>query len=1449
MKSPKTGEVTAKQERTEMHGSGFMPFESKPEPGTFDTYRKIRKNPTVALARLIATSPIRTAKWTLASDDKKAKEFIKEQLDRLWPGFINDVLFALDYGFACFENVWENVDGKLVIQRMKPLLPDMTEMIVGVEHGEFLGVKNKDIEIRGAKVFRYTYNEEAGNYYGESRHENIRETAYKEWVDLQQRRSVYGRRVAGAVPQVTAPDGDSISEAGATRPNFELAREMVTKLEKGLGIFMPGLSKIEMVDILNRGGDPSKANAWKIDFLESAGQHGAELTEMMTHCETLFMRGWLCPERGAIEARQQGSRADSDTGADLAVTIADIVYADIIRAVNEQLVDALLLQNFEPGLVKIVRGGVEPELLSFYRGIMTTVLGNPSNVELLETKVDLEKVMEDCGLPKNEHPEKAQAEIDAKQQQGGEPPFGNLKKAMSQLYHSVNREYDIPFLAGTSIDGATVYIDKDFPDTIEVEGQTYNPTMALTAHETAEDDGIHEGLTYFEAHDQLGLPAERAVVEAAGIDFDSYNKALQPYIDKCKAKIAPNIPEDLELQPYREENYSLANTYHDHVGRFTSGASKHYEIQKANNENLSRSAKGVADTSSSIDKPPLALNGRDLSQQVDENTKEVGRIIHAARDFQPLDGEDVKDKIFELEAAVNKGIATGPVLREWTHDNLPADKVPEEFEKVCDTIAKRWQEVHTDPVPLASWVEWQLNGSPLHPFTDGCGRTSRAVGAMIMNAGGKQYPIHQSKMDYYEAGNTGKLAEYYAKGLSLFDESKHRRDSSGRWSESSNNVHWAEGAANASREKIATDPAYGDTKQGKFFPVGFDCNDAHTYATKLFAGLKEDYAKWQNIRGEFRDTVLQFKDLPWNDPKADPLDEKINSLARSGVEIERGILAKESALNTRFFAKLKTDSPLTTEIQPGQIIATGIKRGLKFFESHVNSRVWETKESVKCEQVPEFVGSNYDPDDRTARISNSGMIPVAQEATHELGHALEFHSDSIHKTVVDFFTKRTAGQTPVTYYDALKDWEAKQGWKQWGMPINQPAEDAKRVMVIPDNFFEPYAGRVYDSATHGDLNDYGETFSMGVERMMAHPLFFAQEDPEHFKMIYRCLTGNPKALGLFDESKHTRDEAGEFAAQRSDTAKEVSRSLHVDLDDSFPEGKTEAEKAVASIWKAKMHEEWAKAHLYQHPAAYRIQHQEAIDLHNHAKEAHEELAYDYWKDKGDIAAEDTQTRHRTGEGYTPERKYLHNACLKFYERNAKPVETPTVYMMGGGTASGKSTIKDTLGLPKNSVGVDADDIKSWLPEYTKGLKRKEESAAYYAHEESSDVAKALLKDAVGKKLNVVYDCTGDSGLEAARKRVADLHEAGAKVVANFCTCDVDTAIQRANKRIRPVHEETVRALHRGVSEVLPKMYKDFDACTLWDTDGEKTKVMSWDGKNTTIHDEGKWARFKDKENE
>ena len=131
--------------------------------------------------------------------------------------------------------------------------------------------------------------------------------------------------------------------------------------------------------------------------------------------------------------------------------------------------------------------------------------------------------------------------------------MNDLLKAVLARVKKVDRDHDIPYAAGYSQSGETIFIDRHMPKSFVHEGKRVQTDRFLILHETVEKALLDElGLHYLHAH-QIALRTERAAVEAAGISWSRYNAFTQANIKKIGDERLSNVPSDLDLTPYRDE--------------------------------------------------------------------------------------------------------------------------------------------------------------------------------------------------------------------------------------------------------------------------------------------------------------------------------------------------------------------------------------------------------------------------------------------------------------------------------------------------------------------------------------------------------------------------------------------------------------------------------------------------------------------------------------------------------------------------------------------------------------------------------------------------------------------------------------------------------------------------------------------------------------------------------
>jgi hypothetical protein len=126
--------------------------------------------------------------------------------------------------------------------------------------------------------------------------------------------------------------------------------------------------------------------------------------------------------------------------------------------------------------------------------------------------------------------------------------------AIERRVGTIDRDHDIPYLAGYSRDGKTIFIDRHLPTTFLYKGRNIAVDRYLLLHEEVEKtliDQLH--LHYQHAH-QIATRAEEAAVRADGISWRAYDRFMQQYVKQMGDERLTKLPRSLDLKPYRDEH-------------------------------------------------------------------------------------------------------------------------------------------------------------------------------------------------------------------------------------------------------------------------------------------------------------------------------------------------------------------------------------------------------------------------------------------------------------------------------------------------------------------------------------------------------------------------------------------------------------------------------------------------------------------------------------------------------------------------------------------------------------------------------------------------------------------------------------------------------------------------------------------------------------------------------
>lgn len=401
------GQLTGNQAKWDVWATPYsFPGFQRAWTGIYKNYRLMTLHPTIALCRAATRAVMKSAEWTVEADEDApdgALDMIQETIVRNRMRWMNDMYRAIDFGNQPFEKIWGyDPDHGTVITDLKPLLPDITTVSVDAG-GKIVALCNGSATLGPEKFFYLLYDAEAGNYFGQSRLENIRTSGFRAWMETVERLGQYMTKIAGAMPIVSYPPGQVTDKDGNTKDSFDVAKSIIASIQSGLGVAAPKIYDADIAALIATNPEAAKALAWGIDMLEAKVDHAAAFNNVLERAETWCAQGYLWPARSILEG-QFGTKAEAGAHQEIGIKIAEQDLGDIIVQVNAQLVDDMVFANYGPqavGKVWISAASLDDDTISFMRTFVEGILGNASNADLALATLDFDAMIDKTGLPKN----------------------------------------------------------------------------------------------------------------------------------------------------------------------------------------------------------------------------------------------------------------------------------------------------------------------------------------------------------------------------------------------------------------------------------------------------------------------------------------------------------------------------------------------------------------------------------------------------------------------------------------------------------------------------------------------------------------------------------------------------------------------------------------------------------------------------------------------------------------------------------------------------------------------------------------------------------------------------------------------------------------------------------------------------------------------------------------
>jgi hypothetical protein len=376
-------------------------------PASNATYRKMRKHPTIALARALSIAPIVAADWSVEKRDDDTPDgwvdFISNQLLPIREPLVDSAMEGgTDFGWQPWEKVFDtDSDGLIVLRKLKPLLQDITEILVDRVTGAFEGFRQREAGGFGQAVtlplensLLIPFRVEGTDWYGEPLLENAR-NAWNDWHASNKGARKYDEKVAGSHFVVYYPLGQTEDGTGTLVDNCTLARRILDSLEASGSIAMPATVAAHVEDLA--GDNP----AWRIEILADGSARQYSFGARLDYLDAQMARAMLIPERSVLQG-QHGTQAEAGEHIDLALTHADLTHRHITRMVNWHVVDQLLSINYGQdarGAVRLVAAPIRDAKLSFLREVYVAFLANPSGFLEEYGLVDSEALKGALGIP------------------------------------------------------------------------------------------------------------------------------------------------------------------------------------------------------------------------------------------------------------------------------------------------------------------------------------------------------------------------------------------------------------------------------------------------------------------------------------------------------------------------------------------------------------------------------------------------------------------------------------------------------------------------------------------------------------------------------------------------------------------------------------------------------------------------------------------------------------------------------------------------------------------------------------------------------------------------------------------------------------------------------------------------------------------------------------------
>lgn len=367
--------------------------------------RTMRRQPTVKLARELCIAPILASEWSIKTKDgapDRAQEFIAENVLPLRIHLLRSSLFGcIDWGWQGYEKIFEldPVLRLLRIKKIKPLLQDITEILVEKETGAFAGfeqsVNEPSVALPLQDSLLVNIDVEGTYWYGEGAMRSV-EYAYDNWKLCNDSNVRYDKKLAGAHWIIYYPVGKTPYN-GVDTENDEIAKSLLNSMESSGCIAVPN----SVEDWVNNQTDGGGNKKWEIELKSAYPTSNVAFIDRLKYTDAMMVRAVGLPERAVLEG-QFGTKAEAEAHADFAITNMELRHAIIIQVYNWHLVNHLLRMNYgkeSENSVYIEPAPITDLKLQYIREVYKVFLSNQTHIDSEAERVDMQAMRDQLGVP------------------------------------------------------------------------------------------------------------------------------------------------------------------------------------------------------------------------------------------------------------------------------------------------------------------------------------------------------------------------------------------------------------------------------------------------------------------------------------------------------------------------------------------------------------------------------------------------------------------------------------------------------------------------------------------------------------------------------------------------------------------------------------------------------------------------------------------------------------------------------------------------------------------------------------------------------------------------------------------------------------------------------------------------------------------------------------------